>query len=156
MWIATGYGVEGVLPDGKVGEIRDRILRPLFRQGRYGEGIYLGVKAVGSVLTGGKMETPKGVARKNSGIPLPILLSSCLWRFRFSSSARSWRARSGPTAGAGEGDGTSEAEDSGAADSEGVDSADSAEASRAGVAPAGAGRLRKITRRGTNTNGGKQ
>ena len=74
MWIATGYGVEGVLPDGKVGEIRDRIMRPLFRQGRYGEGIYMGVKAVGSVLTGGKMETPKGVARKNSGIPLPILL----------------------------------------------------------------------------------
>ncbi|OGP80740.1 MAG: hypothetical protein A2Z13_08415 [Deltaproteobacteria bacterium RBG_16_64_85] len=74
MWITTGYGVESVLPDGKVGEIRDRILRPLFRQGRYGEGIYLGVNAVGSVLAGGKMETPKGVARKNSGIPLPILL----------------------------------------------------------------------------------
>jgi uncharacterized protein len=74
MWIATGYGVEGVLPDGKVGEIRDRILRPLFRQGRYGEGIYMGVKTVGSVLTGGKMEAPKGVARKSRGIPLPILL----------------------------------------------------------------------------------
>jgi len=74
MWIITGYGVESVLPDGKVGEIRDRILRPLFRQNRYGEGVYMGVKAVGSVLTGGKMEAPKGTARKDRGIPLPILL----------------------------------------------------------------------------------
>src|SRR5512134_3223376 len=53
MWIATGYGVEGSLPDGKVGEIRDRILRPSFRQKKYGEGIYLGVSAIGSVLSGG-------------------------------------------------------------------------------------------------------
>lgn len=74
MWIATGYGVEGVLPDGKVGEIRDRILRPLFRQERYGEGIYMGVKAVGSVLTGGKIEAPRGSARKKSGVPYGFLL----------------------------------------------------------------------------------
>ncbi|NJD62258.1 MAG: TPM domain-containing protein, partial [Deltaproteobacteria bacterium] len=63
LWIATGYGVEGVLPDGKVGEIRDRVLRPLFRQGRYGEGIYMGVAAIGSVLSGGKIAAPKDTAR---------------------------------------------------------------------------------------------
>ena len=80
LWIATGYGVEGVLPDGKVGEIRDKFLRPLFRQGRYGEGIYMGVKAAGSVLTGGKMETPKGmgtprgVLRQITRLPLEFLL----------------------------------------------------------------------------------
>ncbi|MBI5576200.1 MAG: TPM domain-containing protein [Deltaproteobacteria bacterium] len=74
MWIATGYGVEGQLPDGKVGEIRDRILRPLFRQNRYGEGIYMGVKAAGSVLTGGKIEPPKGTARKKTGFPVGLLL----------------------------------------------------------------------------------
>ena len=74
MWIATGYGVEGVLPDGKVGEIRDRILRPLFRQSRYGEGIYMGVTAVGNVLAGNAMETPKAGTRKSRGIPLPIVL----------------------------------------------------------------------------------
>src|SRR5512145_208551 len=50
MWIATGYGVEGILPDGKVGEIRDKVLLPLFRQSRYGEGIFMGVRAVGSAL----------------------------------------------------------------------------------------------------------
>ena len=74
LWIATGYGLEGLLPDGKVGEIRDTFLRPLFRQGRYGEGIYMGVRAAGSILTGGKIEAPKGSARKKTGIPLPILL----------------------------------------------------------------------------------
>jgi len=73
MWIATGYGVEGVLPDGKVGEIRDRLMVPLFRQQRYGEGIYMGVKAVGSVLSGGKMAPPK-VPRKGNQIPYPALI----------------------------------------------------------------------------------
>jgi uncharacterized protein len=53
LWIATGYGVEGVLPDGRVGEIRDRHMTPAFRQGSYGYGIYLGVKEVGDVLRGG-------------------------------------------------------------------------------------------------------
>ena len=74
MWIATGYGVEGQLPDGKVGEIRDRVLRPLFRQERYGEGIYLGVRAAGSVLTGGKIEPPKGTVKKKARFPLELLL----------------------------------------------------------------------------------
>jgi uncharacterized protein len=59
MWIATGYGVEGVLPDGKAGEIRDRIILPLFRGGKYGEGVYRGVEKIGTVLGGGG-GTPPG------------------------------------------------------------------------------------------------
>jgi uncharacterized protein len=39
MQILTGYGVEGVLPDGRVGEIRDSIVRPAFRAGDYARGI---------------------------------------------------------------------------------------------------------------------
>lgn len=73
LWIATGYGVEGVLPDGKVGEIRDRILRPLFRQSRYGEGIYLGVNAVGDVLSGGKGEAPTASAGRSGTIAGAVL-----------------------------------------------------------------------------------
>ena len=71
MWIATGYGVEAVLPDGKAGEIRDRLMLPLFRQKRYGEGIYVGVASIGNILSGGKIAAPKG-ARKRTGLPLPI------------------------------------------------------------------------------------
>src|SRR5262249_27542658 len=33
MQILSGYGVEGPLPDGKIGEIRDTIVRPAFRSG---------------------------------------------------------------------------------------------------------------------------
>ncbi len=71
MWIATGYGVEGVLPDGKVGEIRDKVLLPLFRQSRYGEGIFQGVKTVGSVLAGGQVDAPKR-ERKRKGFSLSL------------------------------------------------------------------------------------
>jgi uncharacterized protein len=75
MWIATGYGVEGVLPDGKVGEIRDKVLLPLFRQSRYGEGIFLGAKAVGSVLAGGQVDAPKGEKkRKGFSLSLDLIL----------------------------------------------------------------------------------
>jgi len=73
MWIATGYGVEGILPDGKVGEIRDRVMLPAFRQNQYGEGIYLGVAAVGQVLgagTGGPVEKK----RRSAGAPMSLLL----------------------------------------------------------------------------------
>lgn len=75
LWIATGYGVEGVLPDGKVGEIRDRYMVPAFRQGRYGEGIYDGVAAIGAVLGGGKTPPAGGAAgRKRSPIPFWLFL----------------------------------------------------------------------------------
>jgi uncharacterized protein len=70
MWIATGYGVEGVLPDGKAGEIRDRLMLPLFRQKRYGEGIYVGVASIGNILSGGKIAGPKA-ARKGRSLPFP-------------------------------------------------------------------------------------
>ena len=38
IFIATGYGSEGYLPDGKVGEIRDRA-RPLLAAGDYAQGV---------------------------------------------------------------------------------------------------------------------
>lgn len=39
MFILTGYGVEGVLPDGRVGAIRDQLVVPAFRRGDYAGGI---------------------------------------------------------------------------------------------------------------------
>jgi len=39
MFILTGYGVEGPLPDGRVGAIRDRLITPAFRGGDYAGGI---------------------------------------------------------------------------------------------------------------------
>lgn len=54
MRITTGYGLEGILPDGRVGEIRDRDIIPYFRAGRYTEGILRGTEALASqILTQG-------------------------------------------------------------------------------------------------------
>ena len=39
-WIETGYGVEGILPDGLVGEIRDKYLKPQLKTGNYGQAFY--------------------------------------------------------------------------------------------------------------------
>ncbi len=50
MRITTGYGLEGILPDGKVGEIRDRDILPHFRAGRYAEGVLRGTEALVSVI----------------------------------------------------------------------------------------------------------
>ena len=54
--ITTGYGLEGILPDGKVGEIRDREIVPLFRAGRYAEGILRGTQALAAVILGQQAE----------------------------------------------------------------------------------------------------
>ena len=54
MRITTGYGLEGILPDGKVGEIRDRDILPHFRTGRYAEGVLRGTEALVSVILADK------------------------------------------------------------------------------------------------------
>ena len=41
--VLTGYGLEGILPDGLVGEIQDREIVPAFRAGRLDDGIWRGV-----------------------------------------------------------------------------------------------------------------
>lgn len=48
--IETGYGVEGILPDGKVGEILDQYVVPFLRKGDYGKGLPNAVIAVSTVI----------------------------------------------------------------------------------------------------------
>lgn len=48
--ILTGYGVEGALPDGKVGEIRDRLVVPAFRAGDYARGIADATTAMAAII----------------------------------------------------------------------------------------------------------
>ena len=58
--IETGYGVEGILPDGLTGEILDRNAIPWFKEGDYGRGFtetmaavsFIVAKAAGVTLTG--------------------------------------------------------------------------------------------------------
>lgn len=48
--VETGYGVEGVLPDGKVGAILDKEVIPRFKQGDFGGGLLSGVQAMAKTL----------------------------------------------------------------------------------------------------------
>ena len=48
--IETGYGVEGILPDGLVGEILDRHAIPWLKKGDYGQGLAEAMAAVSSVV----------------------------------------------------------------------------------------------------------
>jgi uncharacterized protein len=43
--LEVGYGLEGIVPDGYAGEVRD-IIRPKFREGRYGDGLLSGTTAL--------------------------------------------------------------------------------------------------------------
>ncbi|MFN3534066.1 MAG: TPM domain-containing protein, partial [Desulfatiglandales bacterium] len=75
MRIETGYGVEGILPDGLVGEIRDRYMIPYFKENRFGEGLIAGVEAISKVLQEGGL--PKKTKKK--GLPNGLLLTGILF-----------------------------------------------------------------------------
>jgi len=51
--VLVGYGLEGILPDGLVGEIEDREIVPEFRAGRTGSGIVRGVEALATRIERG-------------------------------------------------------------------------------------------------------
>jgi len=48
--IETGYGVEGILPDGLVGEILDTYVVPYLKEGNYDKGLSNAIVAVSSVI----------------------------------------------------------------------------------------------------------
>jgi uncharacterized protein len=48
--IETGYGVEGILPDGLVGEVLDRYSIPYLQRGDYGKGLANAMAAVSAII----------------------------------------------------------------------------------------------------------
>lgn len=50
LWIEVGYGLEGALPDGKVGEIRDKQIFPYFKENDYNTGILKGFDTILSLV----------------------------------------------------------------------------------------------------------
>lgn len=48
--IETGYGVEGILPDGLVGEILDKYTVPFLKKSQYGKGLYNALAVVSQVI----------------------------------------------------------------------------------------------------------
>jgi len=85
LYILTGYGVEGALPDGLVGEIRDQAILPRFRTGDYAGGILAGTERLAATIAReygvelGGVPTVRTVRRRQptgtvSGLPLLLLL----------------------------------------------------------------------------------
>jgi uncharacterized protein len=48
--IETGYGIEGLIPDGLAGEIRDQHIVPYLREDRFGEGLLNGTLAIAALI----------------------------------------------------------------------------------------------------------
>ena len=75
LWIEVGYGLEGILPDGLVGEVRDRYYRPYLKDNDYDHAHYYGALAIariiakdaGVTLSGGQdVSLPTGTGGKRS------------------------------------------------------------------------------------------
>jgi len=72
--ILTGYGVEGMLPDGLVGAIQDREMVPSFRAGRLGEGLERGVAAIAERIEKGYEGEPPPRYQNQGGELSPLAL----------------------------------------------------------------------------------
>lgn len=79
--IETGYGLEGVLPDGLCGEILDTYVVPHLRTGDYGEGLYRGVVAISNVIEGkydGAASVPAAQDKSFAGVAAFFILISLI------------------------------------------------------------------------------
>jgi uncharacterized protein len=82
MRIETGYGVEGILPDGLVGEIRDRYMIPYLHKNQFGKGLLNGTLAIAQVIAKdagvrltGTSAVPRRIKKSRSGLSfLPFLI----------------------------------------------------------------------------------
>ena len=79
IFAASGYGVEGILPDSKIGRLLDENYVPLRDSGNVSLGIVGFVKAVSEVMFENKEEILSGEAGRNSaveiiGVLFPILI----------------------------------------------------------------------------------
>ena len=63
MRIEVGYGLEGVLPDGLAGEIRDQQFLPRFREDDYAGGLTAGVNRIADIVEKNQVLTPEELAR---------------------------------------------------------------------------------------------
>ena len=68
--IETGYGVEGILPDGVCGNIGRSYMIPYFKTGEYGKGLYYGVAAIASIIAKDAKVTLSVKPLENSAKPV--------------------------------------------------------------------------------------
>ena len=82
MRIEVGYGLEGVLPDGLAGDVRDSYMTPYLRNNEYGKGLLNGTLAVAQIiakgagveLTGQAAVPVKTTKKRSSGLPFLFII----------------------------------------------------------------------------------
>lgn len=78
--VVTGYGLEGTLPDGLVGQIEDEEIVPSLRAGRDAEGIERGVRVFASRIAAAKGVTLTGVPPPPAAAsPFPLASEIVVW-----------------------------------------------------------------------------
>lgn len=73
---ATGYGLEGVLPDALCKRIQERHMNPFFAKDNWDEGMVAGIRAVRQVLAN-EEGTPTPIEENSDNAPLLIALLLC-------------------------------------------------------------------------------
>lgn len=73
--IEVGYGLEGILTDGKCGEILDKYVIPYFKEKRWGEGLYRGVQQIINVINEGKAFEDISEGNKNVLNTIAVLIT---------------------------------------------------------------------------------
>lgn len=83
IFVATGYGLEGILPDSKIGRLLDESYVPLRDSGNVTEGIVEFSKVVAGVIEANKAEVLSGNAYPQSNwtefIPIIIWILLVIW-----------------------------------------------------------------------------
>lgn len=75
--IETGYGLEGILPDGRCGQIGREFMVPYFKRGEFGEGLYYGVAQIAQIISvdsNVQLGSLKGVSLKKGKKEIPLFL----------------------------------------------------------------------------------
>lgn len=94
VWIEVGYGLEGTITDGFSGSVSRQLMAPLFKEGRYGDGLVAGVTAVAEKIakergkTLGDLPPAPRVRQARRGLP-PWLIIALLLLFLWLSSRSS-------------------------------------------------------------------
>jgi len=66
--IEVGYGIEGQLNDAKAGRIGRTYMTTYFKEGNYGEGMYLTVRAIGDVIAGNQTSFDSAYAYDDAAV----------------------------------------------------------------------------------------
>jgi hypothetical protein len=101
--VLTGYGLEGILPDGLVGRIQDEEMVPALKAGRIGDAMERGVRAFAARIAADKGVTLTGVPPPRAGRreAEPPSLASLLILFLFLALFIWMVSRSSPGSGSG-------------------------------------------------------